>query len=83
MVARLYWLDQVGADDDLFGREFRSTSIGGALNHLIFAEVQLEATAEHPVTDGVHVVRNPDRKAFSLVWLALNISDRRPAYHQH
>ena len=48
-------------------------SIGGASHHLSFADVQLETTAEHPDTDGVHTVRNPDRKAFSLVWLAVTV----------
>ena len=49
----------VGADDDRFGKEFGCTSTGGASHHLSFAGVQLETTAEHPVTDGVHTVRNP------------------------
>ena len=39
----------------------------GAPHHLSFAGVQLETTAEHPVTDGVYTVQNPGRKAFSLV----------------
>ena len=33
-------------------------------------------SAEHPVTDVVHIVRNPDRKAFSLVRLAVNVDLR-------
>ena len=53
--------------------EFRCTSTGGAPHHLSFAGVQLETTAEHPVTDGVHTVRNPDRKAFILVCQAVTV----------
>ena len=44
-----------------------SEESSGAPHHLSFAGVQLETTAEHPVTDGIHTVQNPDRKAFSLV----------------
>ena len=49
--------------------------------HLSFAGVQLEATAEHPVTDGIHTVRNPDKKAFSLVWLAVTVDLRIISIH--
>ena len=66
----------VGADDDRFGGEFRCTWTGGAPHHLSFADVQLETSAEHPVADDVHTVRNPDRKAFSLVWLAVTVDHR-------
>ena len=41
--------------------------------HLSFAGVQLETTAEHQITDGVHTVRNPDRKAFTLDCLAVTV----------
>ena len=78
---RLYRLDQIGADDDRFGKEFRYASTGGAPHHLSFADVQLETTAEHPVTDGVHTVRYPDRKAFSLVWLAVIVNLRVISVH--
>ena len=54
---------------------------GGAPHYLSFAGVQLETTAEHPVTDGVHTVRNADRKAFSLVWLAVTTDLRIIGIH--
>ena len=46
-------------------------STEGAPHHLSFAGVQLETTNEHPATDGAHAVRNPDVKAFTMVWLVV------------
>ena len=65
------WITTEQMKTDL--EEFRCT--GGAPYYLSFAGVQLEATAD-PVTDGVHTVRNSDRKAFRLVWLAVIVDLR-------
>ena len=47
-------------------------------HHLSFAGVKLETTAEHP---GENTVRNPDRKAFSLVCLAVTVDLRIISIH--
>ena len=76
------WL--VGADGDRFGRKFRCTSTGEATLHLSFAGVQLETTAEYPVTDGVHPVRNPDiRFGLVAVTIYLRVISIHMAFNCH
>ena len=72
---RLYWLDQVLEDDDRF--EESSGARRPEEHHFTSVLLALETTAEHPLTDGVHTVRKPARKAFSLVWLTVIIEVKK------